>query len=398
MRLTDELIRKRRRPTTGQEFEWDDLVSGFGVRFTPNATAFVVQWRESSGRKPRETMRPRWPQLTVEEARSRARARLTEVLAAKEKGADVPLRLAIRTWYEQNSTRGTWRPRYRIKVDSIISTYIEGVENARVKLSKRAQAGIETLSKKAVGAVSRSDILAIADHIKPGAAEQLMAILSSFFNYAYEREWVSGNPARNRLRIFGGRNVRHRKLSDAEFLELWRAFEAEGDPAFAAFQLLAFTGARRREVTQSRWSEVNTEAAIWTLPPERRKTGRSDPEPFVVNLHPAALAVIQRQPVLEGSPFVFWGRRDERPFDFHSALMDRMRKKVSVQDWRLHDVRRYFRSGLARLGVSQVVAELCLGHQTAKSGLVGVYDAHRYEDEKREAWMKWGEFLRRLTS
>jgi hypothetical protein len=133
------------------------------------------------------------------------------------------------------------------------------------------------------------------------------------------------------------------------------------------------------------------------LPPERRKTGNSDPEPFVINLHPAALAIIQRQPVLETSPYVFWGRRDEKPFDFHWALMERIRAKVSVKDWRLHDIRRYMRSGLAKLGVSQVVAELCLGHQTVKGGLVGVYDAHRYEDEKREAWTKWGDFLLALT-
>lgn len=397
VRLTDDFIRRRPQPKAGQEFEWDELVSGFGVRFTPNAKSFVIQWRDSSGAKPRETLKPRFPQLTTEEARSRARARLSEVLGAKEKGADVPLRLAIRQWYEQQSTRGNWRPRYRVKVDSIISTYIEGIENPRVRLSKRALAGIENLAKKGVGAVTRSDVLAVADHIKPGSAEQFMAIGSSFYGWAFEREWCIGNPFRNRLRVTGGRRVRHRKFTDTEFLELWHAFAAEADPAFGAFALLAFTGARRREVTSMRWNEVNVEAATWTLPPERRKTGGKDPEPFVINLHPGALAIIQRQPVLEDSPFVFWGRRDERPFDFHSALMERLRKTVSVKDWRLHDIRRYFRSGLARLGVTQVVAELCLGHQTVKGGLVGVYDVHRYEAEKRDAWMKWGEFLGGLT-
>jgi integrase len=46
--------------------------------------------------------------------------------------------------------------------------------------------------------------------------------------------------------------VRSRKITDDEFLKLWRAFKAEGDPALAAFELLAFTGARRREITQLR--------------------------------------------------------------------------------------------------------------------------------------------------
>ena len=48
MRLTDDLIRRSKRPTKGQALLWDDLVSGFGVRLTPNNTSFVVQWRAPS--------------------------------------------------------------------------------------------------------------------------------------------------------------------------------------------------------------------------------------------------------------------------------------------------------------------------------------------------------------
>lgn len=397
MRLTDDLIRRQKRPTKGQAFAWDDLVSGFGVRYTPTGATFIVQWRDSTGRKPRESLRPRFPKLGTEEARARARARLAEVLATREHGGDVALRVAMRAWYERQSSRATWRPRYRIKVDSIVSTYVEGVENARIKLTKRAQAAIAALGKKGVGAVTRTDVLAVADHVKQGTAEQFLAILSSYFNDAYERGIVTGNPARNRLRVTGGRRIRHRKLSDAEFLQLWRAVEREGDPTAGAFMMLALTGARRREVTQMRWSEIDRAASTWTLPPERRKTGRSDPEPFIIALHPAALTIINRQPILDGSPFVFWGRRDERPFEFHYATMQRIHAAAKVQDWRIHDLRRYMRSGLARLGVSQVVAELTLGHQSVKGGLVGVYDAHDYDAEKRDAWNRWGDHIQRIT-
>lgn len=396
-RLSDDFIRRRKPPESGQEFEWDALCPGLGVRFTPTARSFVIQWRDSSGAKPRETLRPRFPQLLTEEARHRARQRLSEVLAAREHGADVPLRLAMRTWYEQQLKRGAWRPRYRTKVDSIIATYFEAIENKRVQLSSKARSAVEALGRKAVGAITRSDVLVVADNIKPGIAEQFMAIGSSFCNFAYEREWTTNNPFRNRLRVTGGRRVRHTTPSDTNFLRLWRAFKAEDDPAFGAFGLLAYTGARRREVTQLLRPEVDAEKSIWTLPPERRKTGRSDPEPFVISLHPQALAIIGRQPILEGSPYVFWGRRDERPFDFHHALIQRLRAKVGSLDWRIHDLRRYMRSGLAKLGVSQVVAELCLGHQTAKGGLVGVYDQYRYQDEMQAAWLKWGDFLQQLT-
>jgi integrase len=156
--------------------------------------------------------------------------------------------------------------------------------------------------------------------------------------------------------------------------------KGEGDPNHAAFELLAYTGARRREITELRWSEVDLDAATITLPPERRKTGKKDPHPFVINLHPAALDVIKRQPVLDGSPFVLWGRRDHSAFDFQR---------------RPHDLRRYMRTGLTRIGVTRAVAEQCLGHKV--DGLVGVYDQRSYSAEKADAWRRWGDHLAQLT-
>ena len=396
MRLTDEVIRKRKPPKVGQAFQWDELVSGFGVRHTPTATAFIIQWREPDGSKRRETLRPRWPTLSVTAARDLARMRLAKVLGTTESGGSVALRLAIRTWYERQTELNAWRPRYRTKVNALISSYIEGEDRPRLKLNAAARAAVAELGRKPVAAVTRTDILRIVDAIRPGAAEQLMAVLSSFFNAMYEREVVTGNPARNRLRVTGGRRIRSRHLSDVEFMSIWRAFAAEGDPDHSAFALLGFTGARRREVTQMQRDELDLAAGTWTLPPERRKTGRKDPTPFVITLHPAARAIIERQPILAGNPFVFWGRRDKRPFDFQHLLINRVRAAAAVNDWRLHDVRRYVRSGMARLGVSQMVAEICLGH-IAKSGLVAIYDGHSYNAEKTAAWLKWGDFLASQT-
>ena len=78
--------------------------------------------------------------------------------------------------------------------------------------------------------------------------------------------------------------------------------------------------------------------------------------------------------------------------------MDRVDATAGVKDWRLHDLRRTMRSGLAALGVSQVVAELTLGHRTPLTGLVGMYDAHGYADEKRAAWLKWARHVAKLVS
>jgi integrase len=371
------------------------IVVGYGVRLTPSAVAHVVQWREPDRSKSRETL-ARWDRVLVMEGRQRARKRLSEVVALAESAASQELRVAMRAWFERKSETAAWRPRYRSKIDTTIRAYIEGEEMDRVRLTPTARAAIAELGTKAVGAVSRMDVLRVVDSIKRGTAEQLMAFLSSFYNDMFERGVEIPNPARNRLRVTGGQRVRSRILADAEFLTLWRALEVEGDPALACFMTLAFTGCRRREATQMRWAELDLERATWALPPERRKTGARDPEPFVINLHADAVEALRRQAVLEGSPYVFWGRRDERLFEFHYAIMARLRA-LGLKDWRLHDLRRYMRSRLGRLGVSQTVAEMCLGHLGAKGGLVGVYDRYQYLLEKKDAWLRWGDYLMALT-
>jgi len=394
-RLSDDVVRALKPPHTGQLLVWDDLVTGFGVRVTPTARSFVVQWRDRAGRKPRESLRPRFPQLSTATARDRARRRLLEVLGTSETAEARELRVVMREWFERKVEMDAWRQTYRQKVDALIKHFVEGEESVYIKLSPATRKAIQDLGAKPVGAVTRADVMRVADGLKRGAAEQFMAVGSSFYNDAFDRGVECVNPFRNRLRVTGGRSVRHRTLTDAEVLTLWRALTEEGDPALTCFATLVYTGARRREATGMRWEELDLEAATWTLPPERRKTGKKDPHPFVINLHADLVAALRRQPVLEGSPFVFWGRRDQRPFDFHHALMARL-DKLGIKDWRLHDVRRYVRSGLARLGVQQAVAEMCLGH-ISKPGLVAVYDQHAYTQEKRDAWMKWGEYLRTLV-
>src|ERR1700678_227651 len=174
VRLTDEYVRKFKAPKTGQHLEFDELVSGFGVRFTPNVTSFVVQWRTKDGKKPRETLggSRRFPKITVTEARDLARKRLGEVLGAASHGADVAFRLSIRTWFDRQVQLKAWRPRYQSKVDSIIRSYIEAEPTARTKLSPAALAAIEILGGKAVTAVTRADVMAVVNAIKSGIGEQ----------------------------------------------------------------------------------------------------------------------------------------------------------------------------------------------------------------------------------
>ncbi len=84
--------------------------------------------------------------------------------------------------------------------------------------------------------------------------------------------------------------TRSRTFSDAEFLTLWRALEPEGDPAFGAFAMLAYTGARRREVTQDAMARARSRGLRrGRCRQSGARPAKKDPEPFVIHLHPSAV-------------------------------------------------------------------------------------------------------------
>ena len=61
---------------------------------------------------------------------------------------------------------------------------------------------------------------------------------------------------------------------------------------------------------------------------------------------------------------------------------EQMRARWPVKDWASHDLRRTVRTQLAAMGCPQDIAEAVLGH--IRPGVVGVYDRHAYDAERRE--------------
>jgi hypothetical protein len=69
---------------------------------------------------------------------------------------------------------------------------------------------------------------------------------------------------------------------------------------------------------------------------------------------------------------------------------------MSAAPWVVHDIRRTVRTRLASLRVSDLVAEMVIGH--GRSGIQRVYDQHTYELEMREALELWAARLRDIVT
>jgi integrase len=167
-------------------------------------------------------------------------------------------------------------------------------------------------------------------------------------------------------------------LTDAEIKAVWHADVPH--PWGALVRALLLTGARRTEMAEARWSEVT--ADVWTVPPERYKTGATHVVPVV----PALRELIDDLPRWQGCDYIF-GRR-LNGFSHGKAMIDRA---SGTTGWTLHDLRRTMRTHLSALPISDLVRELVIGH--ARPGLHRIYDQHAYVDEKRLALTLWSERL-----
>ena len=121
---------------------------------------------------------------------------------------------------------------------------------------------------------------------------------------------------------------------------------------------------------------------IWTIPTAPREKGTVGS----VALPPMALHIITSQPQLGDNPYVFAGR-GAGYFDSMSKPKRRLDAQLkNVQPWTIHDLRRTARSLMSRAGVSSEHAERVMGHVVG--GVEGVYDRHRYDQEKATALVK----------
>jgi integrase len=243
--------------------------------------------------------------------------------------------------------------------------------------------GIKGWSDRKLDSISRADVRAMLDRIDaPMVANRVHAIVRKFFNWCVENDLITNSPVAG-IRAPNKEVARDRVLTDEELAAVWRA--AENDPYGPIVQLLILTGQRRGEVAGMRWSELDLDAALWTLPRERVKNDRRHEVP----LSRQAVAIIKQVPRVSDSVF---GLKEP-----HNGLQ-RAKERIGVEAWTLHDLRRTTASGLAKLGVSLAVVEKVLNHVSGSfAGIVSVYQRHEFAEEKRAALQQWADHVERLV-
>jgi integrase len=176
---------------------------------------------------------------------------------------------------------------------------------------------------------------------------------------------------------------RKRILTDEEIRTLWTV--TASIPKYGPLvRVVLLTAQRREKIATMKRSDIK--GSVWTIATERREK----PNAELITLPAIALDIINSQPRLNSTDYVFPAGRGLGPFNGFAPsfadLKEQMRETLpDMPDFVLHDLRRTARSLMSRAGVRPDIAERCLGH-TVGSSVEQTYDRHSYEMEKAKAF------------
>src|SRR5262249_1770156 len=132
---------------------------------------------------------------------------------------------------------------------------------------------------------------------------------------------------------------------------------------------------------------------IWTVPPERFKSNAT----HLVPLSDQAVTILESLPRFTKGDHLFSTTFGAKPVSgFSKAKVHLDQLMGSAPPWVIHDIRRTVRTRLASLRISDLVAEMIIGH--GRKGIQRVYDQHSYEQEMREALELWAARLRDIVT
>src|SRR4029077_21170451 len=210
-KLTDKLLRGLKPPKAGQVDVWDDLLPSFGVRIgTTGRKSFFVGTRIRR-RYWRITLKPPCDQLSLADARGRAKL----VMADAQAGVGPELR-------KRREEKGTF--------GAVAAAFMQDFAHShrtRDEMQRKIDVDLAEWHDRQITEIARQDIkelVRVKARTSPIAANRLLSLVGKIFNWAVKEELIQASPAIQIDRP-GKETERERHLSVDEIRAAWQAFD-----------------------------------------------------------------------------------------------------------------------------------------------------------------------------
>jgi integrase len=320
---------------------------------------------------------------------------------AREKATDSRRKVAQGLNPIEERKRDGGIPTFGQMADDVRETLSAGFRNEKHKAQWKSTLDTYAapLRAKPVDTIATDDVLSVLKPIwteKAETASRLRGRIEKILDAAKAKGFRDGeNPARWRghldhllprpLKLTRGHHAAMAYEDVAAFMGRLREREAT---AALALEFCILTAARSGEVLGLRWSEIDLEKKIWTVPANRMKAGREHRVPLSARV----VTILKHLSKAEAGDFVFVGQSPKKPLS--SMAMEMMLRRMKIANATVHGFRSSFRDWAGNVSnFPREVTETALAHVIGDKA----EQAYRRSDalEKRrklmEAWASYCE-------
>lgn len=329
---------------------------------------------------------------------------------ARAKAANIKSRIELgeEVLAEREAAREIGRNRAKITFEEVAEVAINALASARKWKNKKSLQqwrntvrtyAYPVIGKKPIKSLTRADIFDVLQPIwetKCDTASRLQGRLERIISYAqFNGLYPEGlNPAawKGNLEmilppISKVRVVEHHaapSLKEAQIVA-----QKFYDSPFLSHKVTLFgmlTACRVKEFINAKWDEIDFDNAIFTVPPDRRKDGKSFPHRVPLSTH----AIKLLKSVDRVGDVIFANPKTKQRLDLctpRKALKDNLDSPVTM-----HGCRSTFRDWCAEKGIDRILAEKALMHATGNE-VEQAYQRSDLLEQRREVMQRWSDFL-----
>lgn len=203
---------------------------------------------------------------------------------------------------------------------------------------------LPTFCHTCVAEITREDIEALHQKLErtPYQANRVLSLLSKMFSFAVLWLWREDNPA---IGIERYPEQRERPLDKKVLDQLWDVLDSHPDNlASHALKFLTLTGARKSEVLQATWNQIDLEQGIWTKPASLTKQEKRE----CVPLSEKAIEVLQSVKQLNPQQtfYIFANQNGDEPLKTFKTFWKTALEETKLSGIRFSDLRQAYFSPL----------------------------------------------------